>query len=449
MKKSFILYLFAFVITPVFAQNMSSLPSQEGARHLSLQDCRRLALEYNEKIKTADNAVEKAKLDRQIAFAQYLPKVDGSFTMVQMTDQDVIGMSLQTRGTYLAGINVTLQLYVGGQLTAANRLARIGQTVSEEQQRKARMQVIADVDNAYYTLISVRSKVQMLEAYARQMQGLYDQVKLGVDVQMATENDLLRVTTKQNEISYQLQKARNGEQLCGLALANIIGTDFEQTIIPTDTVFNSQFAIDNSQLSGLSEDFSSRPDLLLLQQQVKASEVMVKKSRSNYLPTIALVGRYSHYNNLRLRGDLNLPDIGSLDFNHTISGGNPMALLSISLPLFHWGAELKKVKKAKFDLSDAKLQLQQNERGMRVEVRRAVQNVTDSQRMVETAIVGRQQADENLRVMRQKFDNQMCTMTDLLDAQSQWQQARSNLIEAQTQQKIYETEYLRVTGRLE
>ncbi|MBO4549776.1 MAG: TolC family protein, partial [Bacteroidaceae bacterium] len=390
---------------------------------LSLQDCRRMALEYNEKVKTADNAVEKAKLDRQIAFAQYLPKVDGSFTMLQMTDQDVIGMSLQTRGTYLAGINITLPLYVGGQLTAANRLADIGQTVSEEQLRKARMQVIADVDNAYYTLISVRSKVQMLEAYERQMQGLYDQVKLAVNVQMATENDLLRITTKQNEISYQLQKARNGEHLCGLALANIIGSDFEQPIVPTDTTLSV------ATLSQLSEDISSRPDLLLLQQQVKASEVLVKKERSNYLPTVALVGRYSHYDNLKLKGGLTLLNGNRLDIGHTFSGGSPVALLSVNVPLFHWGAEMKKVKKAKLNLDDSKLQLQQMERSMRVEVRRAVQNVTDGQLMVETATVGRQQADENLRVMRQKYDNQLCTMTDLLDAQSQWQQARSNLIE--------------------
>lgn len=425
----------------------ASVFAQSGQIPLSLSDCRRMALENNEKVKTADNAVEKAKLDRQIAFAQYLPKVDGSFTMVHMKnidllDHDFLGLSLQTRGTYLAGISVTMPLYAGGQITSANRLAGIGQTVSLEQQRKTRMQLFADVDNAYYTLIAVRSKVQMLEAYERQMQELYDQVKLAVNVQMATENDLLRVTTKQSEVSYQLQKARNGEQLCGLALANIIGTDFEQTIIPTDTVLNSQ-------ISSLNEDFSSRPDLLLLQQQVKANEVLVKKSRSNYLPTVALVGRYSHYDNLKLKGNLTLPNINSWNINHNINGGNPVALLSVSLPIFHWGAELKKVKKAKLDLSDAQLQLQQNERGMRVEVRKAVQNVTDSQRMVETATVGRQQADENLRVMRQKYDNQMCTMTDLLDAQSQWQQARSNLIEAQTQLKIYETEYLRVTGRLE
>ena len=438
------------IIVSIFAWSVSVFAQGEQLS-LSLADCRRMALEQNEKIKAADNAVEKAKLDRQIAFAQYLPKVDGSFTMVHMKtidilDQDFLGLSLQTRGTYLAGISVTQPLYAGGQITSANRLASIGQTISEEQQRKVRMQVISDVDNAYYTLIAVRSKVQMLEAYARQMQELYDQVKLSVDVQMATDNDLLRVATKQNEVDYQLQKARNGEQLCGLALAYVIGTDLEQTIIPTDTLFNTPLS---GQGVRLSEDFSTRPDLLLLQQQVKANEVLVKKSRSNYLPTVALVGRYSHYDNLRLKGDLNLPNSTPMAINHTISGGNPVALLSVSLPIFHWGAELKKVKKAKFDLSDAKLELQQNERGMRVEVRKAVQNVTDSQRMVETATVGRQQADENLRVMRKKFDNQMCTMTDLLDAQSQWQQARSNLIEAQTQLKIYETEYLRVTGRLE
>ena len=410
---------------------------------LTLQDCRKLALEHNEQIKTANNAVEKAKLDRQIAFAQYLPKVDGSLTGIHMKDQDIIGMSLQTRGTYLAGINVTLPLYAGGQLTAANRLAQIGQTVSEEQQRKARMQVIADVDNSYYTLIAVRSKVQMLQAYAQQMQELYNRVQLSVRVQMATENDLLRIASKQSEISYQLQKATNGEQLCQLALANQIGTDFEQAITPADTVLAP------TSMPQLDEDFSSRPDLHLLQQQVKANELQVKRARANYLPTVALVGMYSHYDNLKLKGALKNLDGTPINVNHTFSGGRPYALLSVNVPIFHWGAELKKVKKAKLDLNDSQLQLEQYERGMRIEVRQAVLNLTDGQRMVETATIGQQQADENLRVMRQKFDNQLCTMTDLLDAQSQWQQARSNLIEAKTQLKIYETEYLRVTGRLD
>ena len=283
----------------------------------------------------------------------------------------------------------------------------------------------------------------MLEAYARQMQGIYDQVQLSIDAELATDNDLLRVSTKQNEISYQLQEARNGEQLCQLALANLIGTAFDEAVVPTDTVLSV------APVPQLSEDFSTRPDFLLLQQQVQAGEVQVKRARSNYLPTVALVGSVSHYDNLKLKGGIHTLLGTDIPIGHTFSGGSPYALLSVKAPIFHWGAEIKTVKKAKLDLDDSQLQLQQLERSMRIEVRRAVQNVTDAYLMVETATAGQQQADENLRIMRQKFDNQFCTMTDLLDAQSQWQQARSNLIEAQTQLKIYETEYLRVTGRLE
>ena len=59
------------------------------------------------------------------------------------------------------------------------------------------------------------------------------------------------------------------------------------------------------------------------------------------------------------------------------------------------------------------------------------------------------QAEVNLRVMCNRHAAQMAPLTDLLDAQSQWQQAASNRIEAATQYQIYRTEYLRATGRLE
>lgn len=423
-----------------------ALPSQLSAQPLSLQDCRRLALKNNEQMQMADNAVRQAELDRKIAFAQYLPKLDGSFTAIMMKDQDIIGLSLQARGTFLAGLNITQPLYVGGKITAANRLAAIGKEVSEEQKRKTEMQLIANVDNAYYQLIAVRSKVQMLEAYARQIQSLYDKVQLSVNAELATNNDLLRVAAKQSEIAYLLQKARNGEQLCQLALANIIGTDFETPITPTDSILS--VALPTQLLSQLDEDITARPDLMLLQQQVKAKQVALKATRANYLPTVALVGSYSYYDNLKLKGAIRNLDGTPITISHTFSNDNPMAMLNVSVPLFHWGAELKKVKKAKIDVENARLQLQQGERGMHVEVRRAVQNLTDSEQMVKTATLSQQQADENLRSMRLRYDTQMATMTDLLDAQSQWQQAHSNLIEAQTQRRICETEYLRVTGKL-
>lgn len=413
------------------------------AQTMSLAECRNEALKFNETMASANNAVRQAELDRQIAFTNYLPKLDGSFSAVYAKDIDMGEMTLQLHGTWLAGLNITQPVFAGGKIVAANKLARIGVEINKEKLRQSRMQVIADVDNAYYTLVAVRSKVRMLESLGQQMLALFNQVELSVKAQMATENDLLRIDTKRSEIAYQLQKARNGEQLCMLALANVIGRGIDAEIVPSDTLLITD------QPAALDENISNRPELLMLEKQVEAMKQQVKMERANYLPTVGLSLGYTHYGNIKNKGVAQLGDGTLMPYVQDVNGNMLMAMVSVNIPICHWGAEVKKVKKAKLDVENARLSLQQNERAMQIEVRQAVQNVTDGYHMVQTAELGQRQADENLRVMRERFGVKMATMTDLLEAQAQWQQAHSNYIEAQTQYKIYETEYLRVTGRLE
>ena len=69
--------------------------------------------------------------------------------------------------------------------------------------------------------------------------------------------------------------------------------------------------------------------------------------------------------------------------------------------------------------------------------------------MIATAEAGERDASEALRIMTDRYDVGMCTLTDLLEAQAQWHSARSNVIEARTQHKIYETDYLHAAGLLE
>ena len=180
---------------------------------LTLQQCRDLALQHNEDLKHADNALLQAEMDKQIAFASYLPQLDGSLMGIYGKDIDMMGMStIQMHGMWMAGLTLTQPLYVGGQITTGNKLAAVGLKAKQELLRKTRAEVIKEVDNGYWTLIAVQEKVKMLQAYERQMNALYDQVQLSVDAEMATENDLLRIATKQSEIKYQLQKAQNIQQ---------------------------------------------------------------------------------------------------------------------------------------------------------------------------------------------------------------------------------------------
>nr|WP_325289356.1 TolC family protein [uncultured Bacteroides sp.] len=411
---------------------------------LTQAECRQMALQNNEDLRKSDITLRKAQLDKEIAFRAYLPKLDGMVSGTYMfPDMNLMGTELQMHGMYMAGLSVTQPLYAGGRITAGNKLARIGQESAAENLRKTRMEVLAEADKAYWTYIAVGRKVRMLEAYRTQMDTLYRQVETAVQAGMGTDNELLRIRTKRSEISYQLQKARNGADLCRLSLCHVLGQPMDTEIVATDTLIQ---AIAPTRLD---ENIASRPELRLLLKQVEAREQQVKSARGDILPQIGLSAGYTWYGNIKLNGLTADAQGNYIPFTQKLDDGIGLVMASVSIPLFHWGEGLKKVKKAKLDLVNARLDLQQNARLLSIEARQAVQNLTDGYNLVQTAELGSRQAEENLRVMRDRYAQGLSTLTDLLDAQSQWQQAESNRIEALAQYKIYETEYLRCTGRLE
>ena len=435
MKPYILLSALAFCyMTEAIAQETLSLTQAE---------CRRIALQNNEDLEKADNKLQQADIDKKIAFSTYLPKIDGMLSGTYMfPDMEMTGMELQMRGMYMAGISVTQPLYAGGKIVAGNKLAKIGQESAAEVLRKTRMEVIADADQAYWNYIAVGCKVRMLETYRTQMDTLCKQIETSVKTGMGTDNELLRINAKQSEISYQLQKARNGADLCRLSLCHVLGKPLDTQIIPADTLIQA------TAPAQLDESIAFRPELRLLQQQVSACQQQVKMARGDILPQVGLSVGYAYYGNIKLNGITSDAQGNYIPFTQKLDNSLGLVMASVNIPLFHWGEGLKKIKKAKLELQNAHLDLQRNTRLLSIEVRQAIQNLTDGYNLVQTAELGYLQAKENLRVMRNRYTNGLSTLTDLLDAQSQWQQAESNRIEALTQYKIYETEYLRCTGKL-
>ena len=312
-------------------------------------------------------------------------------------------------------------------------MAKIGSEIADQQLRLTRMDVLADTDNAYWSLVAVRQKVTMLRSLKALVDTLYNQTAVAVSAGMATDNDLLKISSRRSEIDYNLHKAANGADLCRLSLCYATGIDPEAEVIPTDTIIDVTMPE-----TGIS-DASLRPEINMLEKQVELNKQQVKSSRADMLPTIGLMGGYTCFGNIKMKGAI------SQEFKDGIG----LAMLSVNIPIFHWGENIKKVKKAKLDLLNSELTLQKNTDLISVEIRQAIQNLNDGFTMVAVAKTAMDEADENLRVTRARYATSMATVSDMLDAQSQWQQSYSNLIEAQTQYKIYETTYLKATGRLE
>lgn len=411
---------------------------------LSMEQCRDMALTASEELKQADNRLRQAELDDKIAATARLPKIEGSATGAYvLPDIEMTGMELAMRGTYMAGLTLTQPIYTGGKISAGRQMARLGRQIADQQLRMTRMDVLVDADNAYWSYIAVRRKVRMLESYSTQMDTIYKQTSSAVAAGMAIENDLLRIEAKRTEIEYQLQRARNGADLCRMALCNVIGAPLDTAIEPTDTTFNIESP------TAMSLDIARRPEVGLLEKQIDVNMQRIRDARSEMLPTVGLSAGYSYYGNIKLKGFADMGNGTTVPYTQEFRDGIGIAMLAVKIPIFHWGESRKKMHKARYELDNSQLELQRNMRLMSIEAQQAVQNVEDGYRMIHTAESGLRQAEENLRVMRNRYAAAMSPLTDLLDAQSQWQQAQSNLIEAQTQYMIYRTDYLRATGQLE
>ncbi len=411
---------------------------------LSMEQCRDMALTASEELKQADNRLRQAELDDKIAATARLPKIEGSATGAYvLPDIEMTGMELAMRGAYMAGLTLTQPIYTGGKISAGRQMARLGRQIADQQLRMTRMDVLVDADNAYWSYIAVRRKVRMLESYSTQMDTIYKQTSSAVAAGMAIENDLLRIEAKRTEIEYQLQRARNGADLCRMALCNVIGAPLDTAIEPTDTTFNIESP------TAMSLDIARRPEVGLLEKQIDVNMQRIRDARSEMLPTVGLSAGYSYYGNIKLKGFADMGNGTTVPYTQEFRDGIGIAMLAVKIPIFHWGESRKKLHKARYELDNSQLELQRNMRLMSIEAQQAVQNVEDGYRMIHTAESGLRQAEENLRVMRNRYAAAMSPLTDLLDAQSQWQQAQSNLIEAQTQYMIYRTDYLRATGQLE
>ncbi len=428
---------------------MAAMPSraQEYSETLLLdvEKCKEMALASSEDIQKMSNSQLQSKCDEKIALSGFLPSFEATGAGLYMTpDFEMSGMSVMMKGAWLAGVMLTQPIYAGGKIAAGRRMSKIGSEAAGQQMRKTRAEVTYEVVNAYWTYVAVLDKRCMMNMLAAQLDTLFAQVDASVGMGMATDADLLTVKAKRSEVEYQMRKVENGVELCRMALCRVIGVPFD-TRISVDGSFDTEAGarIDNRDIS-----VEARPEMKLLEAQVEVSRQQVRMTRGDYLPTVALTAGCSHFGNMKMSMTVSDGAGGYVPYEQKLDQNKATFMLGVSIPIFKWGQGSNKVKKAKLDVDNAELELQKNGRYLELEAAQASFNLTDSYNLLSSAQDALEQAEENLRMAGNRYEARMSALSDYLDAKFQWQQAKSNLIEARTQTRIAETDYLRATGRL-
>lgn len=415
---------------------------------LSIEQCREMALNNSYDLQIASLQHDKTVIDQKAVQTSFFPKIAASGTYAYIFEDIDMGMDfdlsalgmpitipipmeMSMRGMYMAGINLQQPVFVGGKIITGNKMAKKGVEITEENKRLARMNVIVEAENAYWIYVSVREKVKLLESYVSLLDSLYRQVNDFSELQMATSSDVQKVKAKQSNINYELQRARNGLELSRMSLCHIIGLDLATPITVTDTTIKL-----SQKSSYTTHDILQRPEYLILKKQVELNALSIKNTRADFLPTIGFSAGYTY--------------VGGMEF-----GGNelkmnlPMVMANISIPIFHFGEGSKKIKSAEFTHAISELEFKKNSELMNIEVHKALSEYQNSFLLIESAQEAINEAEASLKITRDNYEFKMGTIFDILEAQTQFQEAHSNLIEARTNCKIKEVEYLKAIGQLE
>lgn len=357
---------------------------------------------------------------------------DGSFVFKEYAFLPDISLKLGLRGVYLVGIQLEQPLYMGGKVRAAYEMARVGETIATENIRLNRSNVIEAADKAYWQLLEVQEQLKAAKAYRSTVQELLREVENARETGMVMGNEVLKVEVRFNEADLMVQKAENGRVLSQMNLCRIVGLNLHTDVYIADSL-SGEITHGVMQQQAM---ISQRPDYNLLAQEVELRKKEIRLTKADYLPQVGLTAGYGYGGGLELNGERE----SKASFN---------AMAAVEIPIFTWGEGRNKIKAAVLEQEVSRLNLEKSAQLMELEVTAARFNIQDAQTRVKMARNALLQANENLRISKDQYEVGLETLTNLLEAQAQWQKAWSQWVEAKAQLHLSETEYLKSIGKLD
>lgn len=443
--KRLLIYIFALAPFACHAQTV-----------LTLDECIRLAKENNKKIEASEQQLLSSLYEKRSAKALFFPSfslagnvlystADGSYSsgMGQLpvlgadgvpTGQSAlfpgINLAYDFGWIYSGAVKLEQPIYMGGKIRAGYRMARIGNEIAQQSKRLAESEIIVETSRAYANVVRAEELVQVAESYHGLLTELMRTVESARRHGMKSQNDVLKVKVKLNESELGLRRAENGHRLAMMNLCHYIGRPLTDKI-KTDNAL-PEMGVGYGQEDGI----SNRPEYLMLEQQGELAKQKINVARSEYLPQVGLVGQYGYLNGIELNG------------KKLFDSWNFLAGVQVSIPIFDFGHRINKIKSAKAQYAQIQAEREDTNEQLSLEMAQSFNDFDEAcleRTLAESSVVS---AEENLRTSRLQYEKGMETLSDFLEAQTLWQQARQTQVEARVNCYLKWLEYQKATGKI-
>ena len=342
-----------------------------------------------------------------------------------------------THNIWGGAVMVRQPVFMGGAIIAANRIADINEQLADNSIDLTRQSTLYNIDQAYWTVVSLRQKKQLAESYRNLVKKLDDDVKKMIKEGVATRAEGLKVDVKVNQADMQITQVDNGLSLAKMLLCQLCGLGPDDNVTLADENSESLPLIYSVPTSNNDSIMNDRPELRMLQNTVDISKQNTKLVRAAFLPHVALTGGYLISNPNVFNG-----------FERKFSGVWNVGV-TVQVPVWNWFEGTYKVRASKAATGIAMMELSDAREKVQLQVTQSRYKLNEAQKRLAMARKNIKSAEENLRCANIGFKEGVMETTDVMAAQTAWQEAQSQKIDAEVEVKLAQVGLNKALGILE
>ncbi|REC49360.1 TolC family protein [Chryseobacterium pennipullorum] len=419
---------------------MANANAQE-KKTLSLDEAVQLGIQNSKNLKIDAAKIEEATADLLEAKNRQLPelKVSGSYMYLPIKptiDLKLPGVSGGAGGPEVHQVlygsaNLSVPIYSGGRIKYGIQSAKYLVEASKLSTENDKIAIAYNVAQAYNNLFKANQSIKVFEENLTASQKRDETFLKMENNGVIARNDRLKANLQTSNIELQLLEAKNNYNIANINMDLLLGLP-ETTELEVDPNYIEEGSEVKPVGFYVNEAHENRKDLQALAQQRKAAELGTKAAKAENLPSIAFTGGYVAADIPKFLTIYNAVNVG-VGISYNLSN------------IWKENSSLKQSQAREKQLAATDELLNDN---IKLEVNREYQNTDFSKKRIAVFEKSAEQANENYRITKNKYDNGLATMTELLDADAAQIGANVGVINAKADAALAYRKLLQTTGTL-
>ena len=284
----------------------------------SLDDCVKIAIEYNPSIQASFYNQDAYKSRIGQAWANYFPSINAGVELSRTGNRynkeipPYYKKSVYNTSGYVPSVSANMLIFDFGKTKAVADMATRQYESAKENTKENINIIIYDIKSTYYNILFAQAQVQVYQDTVKDYELQLSQAKGFYEYGKKPKLDIVTAEYNLGKAKLNLVKAEEILKVAKIRLSKIMGVPDYTNYELSDEMSLNKFGIDSDEAIKLA--YELRPELISAQKEMEAAKMNLRAERRNYTPNIGIFGSYG--NNLGSEYDVRTGQVGvGLNYN--------------------------------------------------------------------------------------------------------------------------------------